>query len=259
MSTLTLAATDSFTMFRRALRHMQRFPLMTLSSLLVPVLFLLLFVYVFGGEIESGFPPGTTYLDYVVPGIVIMAVCAGAGQIAVGVTTDASTGMMARLRSMAISRGSVLTGHVAGSVLKIMISVTLVFGLAFLMGFRSDAGLTGWLGVAGMTALLAVAVSWMSVPLGLVAKTPAGSNSLSLIIQFLPFISSTFARPESMPAGVRWFAENQPFTPVIETVRALLAGDEVGRTGVIAVAWCAGLTLLGWGWARRVFNRDPVR
>jgi ABC-2 type transport system permease protein len=258
MSTLALSVTDSFTMFRRTLRHMQRFPLMTVSSLFVPVLFLLLFVYVFGGELESGFPPGLSYVDYVVPGIIIMAVCAGAGQIAVSVTTDVQTGMIARLRSMAVSRGSVLTGHVVGSVLKIMISTVLVVGIAFLIGFRPDAGPAEWVAVAGMVALLATAVSWMSVPLGLISKTPAGSNSLSLIIQFLPFLSSTFARPESMPAGVRWFAENQPFTPVIETVRGLLMGDPVGDTGWIAVAWCVGLALLGYTWARRVFSRDPV-
>jgi ABC-2 type transport system permease protein len=250
---------DSATMLRRNLRRMVRYPSMTLVLIGQPVLFLLLFVYVFGGEIEAGFPGGLTYLDYVVPGIIIMAVAAGSSQIAVGITTDVQTGIIARLRTMAVSRGSVLTGHVAGNVLKIMASSVLVFGIALLMGFRPNASPLDWLAVIGLIALLALAVSWVSVPLGLVSKTPAGANSLSLIVQFLPFVSSTFARPESMPSGVRWFAENQPYTPVIETLRGLLMGDPIGNSGIVAAAWCVGLTLGGYLWARMVFNRDPVR
>jgi len=161
---------------------------------------------------------------------------------------------------MAIFRASVLTGQVLGSLIRTLISVVLVIGVALLMGFRPTAGPVAWIAALGLIALFTFAITWMGVVFGLIGKTPAGANSLSLIFQLLlPFTSSAFVRPDSMPAGMRWFAEYQPFTPVIDTLRGLLLGTPIGNSAVLAVGWCVVLTLVGYLWARAVYNRDPVR
>jgi ABC-2 type transport system permease protein len=160
---------------------------------------------------------------------------------------------------MAISRASVLTGQVLGSLIRTMITIGLVIGVALLMGFRPTANPVAWLAALGVIALFTFALTWMSVVAGLVGKTPAGANSLSLIFQLLLFTSSALVRPNSMSGGVRWFAQYQPFTPVIDTVRGLLLGTPIGNSAVLAVAWCAGLTLVGYLWARAVYNRNSAR
>jgi ABC-2 type transport system permease protein len=148
---------------------------------------------------------------------------------------------------------------VLGSLIRTMISVVLVLLVALLMGFRPTANLVAWIAALGIIALLALAVTWMGVVFGLVGKTPAGANSLSLIFLLLSFTSSAFVRPDSMPTGVRWFAEYQPFTPVIDTLRGLLLGTPIGNSAVLAVSWCVGLTLVGYLWARAIYTHDPVR
>jgi len=168
-------------------------------------------------------------------------------------------GIIARFRTMAIFRASVLTGQVLGSLIRTMISVGLVIGIALLVGFRPTANPVAWIAALGVIALFAFALTWMSVVFGLVGKTPAGANSLSLIFQLLAFTSSAFVRPDSMSGGVRWFAEYQPFTPVIDTVRGLLLGTPIGNSAVLAVAWCCFLTLVGYLWARAVYNRNSAR
>jgi ABC-2 type transport system permease protein len=170
-----------------------------------------------------------------------------------------SEGIIARFRTMAISRSSVLTGQVLGSLIRTMITIGLVIGVALLMGFRPSAGPVAWIAALGIIALFTFALTWMSVVFGLVGKTPAGANSLSLIFQLLSFTSSAFVRPDSMSGVVRWFASYQPFTPVINTVRGLLLGTPIGNSAVFAVAWCCFLTLIGYLWARAVYNRNPVR
>jgi ABC-2 type transport system permease protein len=160
---------------------------------------------------------------------------------------------------MAIFRASVLTGQVLGSLIRTMISVCLVIGVMLLMGFRPTANPIAWLTALGVIALFTFALTWMAVLFGLVGKTPAGANSLSLIFQLLAFTSSALVRPDSMSTGVRWFAEYQPFTPVINTVRGLLLGTPIGNSAVLAVAWCAGLTLVGYLWARAVYNRNSTQ
>jgi ABC-2 type transport system permease protein len=172
---------------------------------------------------------------------------------------DMSEGIVARFRTMAISRSSVLTGQVLGSLIRTMITVVVVLGVALLMGFRPSAGPVAWIAALGLIALITFAITWMGVAFGLVGKTPAGANSLSLLFQLLAFTSSAFVRPDSMPAGVRWFAEYQPFTPVIDTLRGLLLGTPIGNSAILAVAWCAVLTLLGYLWSRAIYNRDPIR
>jgi ABC-2 type transport system permease protein len=168
-------------------------------------------------------------------------------------------GIIARFRTMAITRTSVLTGQVLGSLARTMVSGALVVVVAIGLGFRPTASPLEWVAVAGVFAMLTLALTWLTIAFGLQAKTPAGANSLSLIPQFLPFISSAFVPTASMPAGVRWFAENQPFTSVINTLRGLLTGTQIGSNAVVAVAWCVALMVVGYVWARARYNRYVTR
>jgi ABC-2 type transport system permease protein len=259
MTTLTLAAQDSTTMLGRELKHTIRFPLLLIGSILAPVVFLLLFVYILGGAIGDGLGAaarGAPYVDFLVPGILIMTVAAGSGTTAITVNTDMTGGIIDRFRTMPITRGAVLTGHVGGSVLRTLVTTTVVTGVALLVGFRPKASVVDWFAVAGIVAAFSFALAWLSVAFGLVAKTVSGANSSSLAIQFLlPFLSSAFVPVDSMPAGVRWFAEHQPFTPVVESVRGLLTGAPVGNTAYLALAWSAAIALGGYMWARAAFRR----
>jgi len=258
MSTLSFALRDSATMLRRDILHSLRNPPGTLTGLLVPIIMLVLFAYVFGGAIGAGLGDGA-YINYIAPGIIILTVASGCAATAINLCMDMSEGIITRFRTMAISRASVLTGQVLGSLIRTMVTIVLVLGVVLLMGFRPTTNPVAWIAALGLIALLTLAVTWMGVAFGLVGKTPAGANSLSLIFQLLSYTSSTFVRTDSMPAGVRWFAEYQPFTPVIETLRGLLLGTPIGNNAILAVAWCAGLTLIGYLWARAIYNRDPVK
>jgi ABC-2 type transport system permease protein len=262
MSMLSYAVSDSATMLRRNLRHTLRYPVTVMMSLGVPVLLLLLFVGVFGGALSAGLggaSHGGSYVDYVVPGILLMTVGYGSSTTALAVNKDMTEGIIARFRTMAISRASVLTGHVAAAVARTMVSIGLVIGVALLMGFRPAAGPVEWLAAIGVITLLILALTWPAVAIGLLAKNPEGTSSFTLIAQVLPFISSAFVPPGSMSGAVRWFAENEPFTPIIDTLRGLLTGTPIGDSAIIAVAWCAGLALAGYLWARALLHRDPVR
>ncbi|MGE5335598.1 MAG: ABC transporter permease [Nitrososphaerota archaeon] len=262
MSSLSYSLRDSATMLRRDIRHSQRYLMITLSGVLTPIIMLALFNYFFGGAIGAGLgnvAHGGAYINYLAPGIIIMTVGSGCATTAINLCTDMSEGIIARFRTMAISRASVLTGQVIGSMIRTMISVALVTGVALIMGFRPTASLIEWIAAAGIVALVALAVTWMGVVFGLVGKTPAGANSLSLIFLILAFTSSAFVSPASIPAGIRWFAEYQPFTPVIDTLRGLLLGTPIGNSAILAVAWCIGLALVGYILARVVYSRNPAR
>lgn len=266
MTTLPYAMRDSATMLRRDIRHSLRYPAMSLSSIGMPVLFLLLFAGVFGSTLTSGLGAagaaaavGGHYINYLAPGILLMTACASAEVTAVQMSTDMTEGIIERFRTMAIARASVLTGQVLGSGIRTMISGVLVVGVAVGLGFRPDANPVEWLAAAGLFAALTFALTWLAVAFGLFAKTPAGANSLSLILVVLPFVSSAFVPTASMPAGVRWFAQYQPFTPVIQTLRGLLTGTPVGTSGVVALAWCAGLAAAGYLWARSRYDRGARR
>ncbi len=262
MSTLSFALRDSATMLRRDVRHSLRNLSMTLSGLLVPIIILVLFVYVFGGAMGAGqglVAQGGAYIDYIAPGIIILTVGSGGATTAINLCMDMSEGIIARFRTMAIFRASVLTGQVLGSLIRTMISIGLVIGVALLMGFRPTANPVAWIAALGIIALFTFALTWMAVVFGLVGKTPAGANSLSLIFQLLSFTSSALVRPDLMSGGVRWFSEYQPFTPVINTLRGLLLGTPIGNSAILAVAWCTGLTLIGYLWARALYNRNSVR
>jgi ABC-2 type transport system permease protein len=254
MSTLSAAISDSATMVRRNFRHTLRYPVAMVATLGVPVILLLLFVGVFGGALGTalGF---ADYIDYLVPGIILMTVGYGCTTTALAVNKDMTAGIIDRFRSMAIARASVLTGHVVGATVRTLVSIGLVIGVAVLMGFRPVAGFADWLSVIGLLVLFVVALTWMAVAVGLVAKSPEGTSGFTLIVQVLPFLSSAFVSPESMSAPVRWFAQNEPFTPIIDTLRGLLLGSPVGDNAIVAVIWCVGIGAVGYFWARARFNR----
>lgn len=248
-------------MLRRDVRHSLRRFSMTLSGLLTPITMLVLFNYFYGGTLGAGLD-GTAhgaYINYVAPGIIIMTVGSGCATTAINLCLDMSEGIIARFRTMAIARASVLTGQVIGSLIRTMITVGLVIGVALLMGFRPTADPAAWIAALGMIALVTLAVTWMGVVFGLVGKTPAGANSLALLFLLLAFTSSAFVSTDAMPAGVRWFAEYQPFTPVINTLRGLLLGAPIGNSAVLAIAWCVALALVGYLCSRALYNRGPTR
>jgi ABC-2 type transport system permease protein len=261
MSTLAYAARDSRTMLRRNLRHMWRYPSLTLMVAGLPVVFLLLFVYVFGGTLGAGLGGvaggRAEYVEFVTPGILLIAVAAGAIGTAISVAMDMTEGIIARFRTMAIFRPSVLTGHVLGSMTQTMLSLAVVTGVALLIGFRPNATPVEWVATAGVLAMITFALTWLCVAFGLVAKTVEAASNLPQPLVFLPFLGSGFVPTESMPVGLRWFAEYQPFTPFIDTVRGLLLGTAIGDSATIAVAWCVAITLVSYLWARKLYNRDP--
>jgi ABC-2 type transport system permease protein len=254
MTTPSYAVRDSATMLRRNLKHALRYPSMTISIAGMPIIFMLLFVYVFGSAMGKGLGGGR-YIDYVAPGIVLMTAATGSIAAAVSVCMDMTEGIVARFRTMAIARVSLLTGHVLGNVITTTLSIAFVLGVALLMGFRPNASPVEWLAAAGLLVLLTLALTWLAVALGLIADRPETASNLPLPLSILPFLGSGFVPTESMSTGVRQFAEYQPFTPITETLRGLLMGEPIGHSGVIAVAWCVGITLAGYLWARRRFAR----
>ena len=262
MTALSYAVHDSATMLRRNLRHVQRYPSMTLSLVALPVIFLLLFVYVFGGTLGAGLGHGSgrdAYVNFVAPGIILLTVAGAAIATSVSVATDMTEGIIARFRTMAISRASVLTGHVLASVIEMVIAAVIVTAVAVATGFRPHADVVGWLAAAGIVVLFSLAVSWLSVALGLVARTPEGASNTPMPLMVLPFLGSGFVPVATMPIALRWFAEYQPFSPAIDTVRGLLVGGPIGHNAWLAIAWAVAIALAGYLWARKLYNRDPVR
>ncbi|ADB29182.1 ABC-2 type transporter [Kribbella flavida DSM 17836] len=252
---------DTSTMLRRNLRHALRYPSMTLGTLGMPVIMLLLFGFVFGKTFEAGLGGGGfDYLDFLVPGILLVTVGSGTVPIAVAVCTDMTEGIVARFRTMAIFRSAVLTGHVIGSVLQTLLGLALVIGVSVALGFRPSANVVEWLLAIALLTATTVALVWLAVALGLTAKTPEGASNVVLPISFvLPFLSSTFVPIESMPAGIRWFAEYQPFTPIIETLRGLLLGTPIENgNGWLAAAWCVAITTVGYFWAQSNYNKGTL-
>jgi ABC-2 type transport system permease protein len=257
MSTLTLAARDSSTMVRRQLKRLIRYPSMTVQLIITPILILILFVYVFGGTLGDGLGGGRdAYINYVVPGILLMAAATAATGTAVMVATDMTEGIIARFRTMRISRASVLTGHVVASVIQQLLGMAVVIGVALAIGFRPNATALEWLAATGMLTLFVVAITWLSVALGMKSPTPEAASNAPMPLVFLPFLGSGFVPTDSMPTVLRWFAEYQPFTPIMETVRGLLMGSPIGNSAAIATAWCAGLAVVSYLWAKNTFNKS---
>lgn len=263
MSAISLAVRDSSTMLRRNLLHARRYPSMTLNLLLTPIVLLLLFVYVFGDVMSAGISGGgadrSAYIAYIVPGLLLMTIGSTTIGTAVSVSNDMTEGIIARFRTMAIHRGSVIVGHVIGSVLQSVASVVLVGAIAVAIGFRStDATVLEWIAALALLVLFATALTWIAVGMGLVSPNAeaAGNNAMPLIL--LPLLSSAFIPVDTMPGWFQPIAEYQPFTPAIETLRGLLLGTEIGNNGWLALGWCVGLAVLGYFWSAAKFSSDPA-
>ncbi len=270
MSTVSYAIQDSATMLRRNLRRTLRYPASAAATVGIPIVFLLLFVFVFGDTMGAGLPAGYAgpagvsrgrdeYLDYVTPGIILLAAAGAAQGVAISVAMDMTEGIIARFRTMAIARVSVLTGHVVGSLLQTMIAMAVVIGVALLLGFGPTASPLEWITAVGLLAMITLALIWLAVALGLVTTSVETASNLPMPLMLLPFLGSGFVPTHSMPAGMRWFAEYQPFTPIMETLRGLLMGTPTGNSGVLAVAWCAAIGLAGYLWATRLFTERRRR
>ncbi|MFD8979564.1 ABC transporter permease [Streptomyces sp. NPDC059564] len=262
MSALSLAVRNSNTMLRRNLLHARRYPSLTLNLLLTPIMLLLLFVYIFGDVMSAGIGGGgadrSEYIAYIVPGILMMTIGSTVIGAAVSVSTDMAEGLIARFRTMAIHRGSVIIGHVVGSVLQVLASLVLVGAVAVAIGFRStDATALEWLAAFGMLALFSLALTWIAVGMGMASPNAEAASNMAMPLILLPLISSAFIPADTMPGWFQPIAEYQPFTPAIETLRGLLLGTEIGNNWWIAIVWCVGLTLLGYRWSMSLFNRDP--
>ncbi|WP_283135775.1 ABC transporter permease [Rhizohabitans arisaemae] len=250
------AITDSATMLRRQVTHIWRYPTPILTFAAVPVVFLLLFVYVLGGTMGAGIGADrAAYVGYLVPGIMITTIVGAAQGTAISVATDMTGGIIARFKTMAIARVSVLTGHVLGAMVQTFLAIAAVTAVALLIGFRPPASVPDWLGVVGVLAMFTFAITWLSVALAMATKNVATASNLPMPLMLLPFLGSGFVPTESMPTGLRWFAEHQPATPVIETLRALLAGRPAGSGFLAAAVWSAGIALVGYLCARRLYNR----
>jgi ABC-2 type transport system permease protein len=267
MSTLSYASSDSAVMFRRSLRRILRYPSMTLILVGMPLVFLLLFVYVLGGTLGAGLVPDAAgasggradYVAYVVPGILVLTVAAAAQGTAITVAMDMTEGIIARFKTMPISRSSVLTGHVLGSLVQSVAGVVVVLAVALLMGFRPSAGVVDWLLTLALIILISIAVIWLCVALGLVSKSVESASNLPMFLTLLPFFGSGFVPTKSMPVGLRLLAEYQPFTPMIEALRGLLAGVPDAGTVIIAIVWCLAISIGGYVWARILYRRPRVR
>lgn len=256
---------DSITMLRRNLLHMVRYPGLSVFTILGPVVILLLFVFVFGGTLGAGLPgvdPAAgreAYLAYVVPGILLITIAGTAGGTATTVSMDMTEGITARFRTMAISRASVLAGHVLGNTIQALIAVALVLGVSLLVGFRPTAGPTEWLAAAGIFVLVAFAINWLGVAMGMQAKSVETASNWPLLLTILPMLGSGFVPTESMPGWMQWFAQYQPFTPFIETVRGLLLGTPLGWNPVLAIAWGVAIIGVGYAWSMAIYERKSVR
>jgi len=253
-------------MLRRSLRHMQRYPSLTLMVTLMPLVFLLLFVYVFGGTLGSGLGGvagavhgggRSAYANYVAPAIILLAVAAAAQGTAIAVAQDMTEGIIARFRTMAVARSSVLTGHVVGATIQTLIGVVVVTAAAIAVGFRPHANAAEWLAAFGVVLLLTFAVTWLCVGLGLSAKSVETASNSPMFLILLPFLGSGFVPTASLPTAIRWFAEYEPFTPVNETLRGLLTGTRIGDNLVITIAWCVATAVLSYVWSRRLYEREP--
>jgi ABC-2 type transport system permease protein len=251
MSTTTAPLADARIMLRRNFKHILRNPVTIFNGALMPVVIMLMFVYVLG----NAFNVGEHYIQYATPGMVLLAIAYGLSATAVSVNSDMAKGIISRFKVMNVSRGAVLTGHVMATMLGSAAAVAVIIGMAFALGFRSAASPLDWLAAIGVIAATAFAAAWLTVALGMAAKTPESAGLTVVPLILLPFLSSAIVPAAKMGQGVRQFAEYQPFTPIIESLRGLLAGTPSGGYVAAALAWCAGITLAGYLWSRATFSK----
>jgi ABC-2 type transport system permease protein len=243
---------DTAVLLGRSMRHVTRSPDTVITVAIMPIALMLLFVYVFGGAIDTG---SEKYVNYLLPGILLITIAMGVSYTAFRLFTDMRSGIFERFQSMPIARSSALWAHVLTSVVSTLISLVLVVLVALVMGFRSPAGVLAWLGVAGILVLFTLAVTWLAVIAGLSAKTVEGAGAFSYPLIFLPFISSAFVPTDTMPAAVRAFADNQPVTSIVNTIRDLFAQQPVGSGIWTALAWCLGLLVVAYALAMATYHR----
>jgi ABC-2 type transport system permease protein len=256
---------DAITMLRRNLLHMVRYPGLSVFTIVGPVVLLLFFVFVFGGTLGAGLPGADptggreAYVAYVMPGILLLTIAGSAGGTSTTVAMDMTEGITARFRTMAISRAAVLAGHVLGNTIQALIAVALVLGVGVLIGLRPTAGPIGWIAAVGLIALIAYGITWLAVGMGMQCKSVETASNLPLLLTFLPFLGSGFVPTESMPVWLQWFAQYQPFTPFIETLRGLLLGTPLGWSPVLATGWCVVIAVAGYAWSMAIYERKSVR
>jgi len=243
---------DMSVMLGRSIRHIFRSMDTIITVCITPIAMMLLFVYVFGGAIETG---TENYINYLLPGIMLMAIGSGIAYVAYRLFTDKQRGIFERFHSMPIARSTVLWGHVLTSIISNLISVVVIILVALVMGFRSPAGILEWLTVFGILGIFTLALTWIAVIAGLAAKTPDGAGAFSYPIIFLPFISSAFVPTDTMPLAVRAFAENQPVTPIVEAIRNLLSNQPVGNDIWFALVWCIAIIVVAYFFAMRIYKR----
>lgn len=243
---------DTAVLTGRSLSHIMRSPDTIITTAVTPIAMMLLFVYVFGGAIDTG---TVSYVNYLLPGILLITIASGIAYTSYRLFLDMQGGIFERFQSMPIARSAVLWGHVLTSLVANLVSVTIVVLVALLMGFRSGAGVWAWLAVAGILVLFTLALTWLAVIAGLSAKTVDGASAFSYPLIFLPFISSAFVPTQTMPGPVRWFAENQPVTSIVDTIRDLLAQQPVGNDIWIALAWCVGILVAAYVLATASYRR----
>jgi ABC-2 type transport system permease protein len=265
MTTIAYTVSDARTMLRRNLKHQLRYPSMTLMLVGMPIVFLLLFVYVLGGQLGAGLGAEdgrSAYLNYVVPGVLLVTVAAAVQGTSIMVAMDMTGGIIDRFRTMAITRASVLTGHVLGSLIQTLAALAVLIAVAFGLGFRTTAGPLAWLATVGVLALFAFALIWLAVALGLAAKSVETASNTPMFLILLPFLGSGFVRTATMPEGLRQFSQYEPFSPVVDTVRGLLTDATVGSRAIVAVAWSLGIAAASYFWATRLYNHrraaDPA-
>ncbi|MFH8342793.1 ABC transporter permease [Streptomyces sp. AM6-12] len=252
MSTISMSLGDSAIMLRRNFKHQTRNPMSVFQAVLLPIVIMCMFVFVFGGA----FNVGGKYIDYAVPGLVVMAITYGLGPTAMSVSNDMTKGIINRFKVMDVSRGAVLTGHVVATTVRCMLACVAIIAVGFAMGFRTHASAVDWLGAIAVMALIGFAASWLTVAMGLAASTPESAGMATAPLNILPFLSSAFVPASSMGTGVRQFAEYQPFTPMIETLRGLMLGTTVSTGHLIgAFAWTVGIAVLGYVWALSSFKK----
>ncbi|MGO9963961.1 MAG: ABC transporter permease [Acidimicrobiales bacterium] len=257
MTTLAYTLSDSRVMLRRNLKHQLRYPSITVMLVGLPIVFLLLFVYVFGGQLGAGLGAHEgrhAYLEYVVPGLLLITVATVVQGTAIMVAMDMTGGVIDRFRTMAIARASVLTGHVLGSLIQTLGALAVLIGVAFAIGFHSSTGPLRWFAAIGILALSAVALIWLAVALGLAAKSVETASNTPMFLVLLPFLGSGFVPTSTMPVGLRQFAEYQPFTPVTDTVRGLLTNAAIGDHAIVAIAWSIGIAVASYLWAIHLYN-----
>lgn len=242
-------------LFGRSMRHILRSPDTIITVAIVPIMMMLLFVYVYGGAIKMSMDPNVNYVTYMLPGVLLMAIASGIAYTSLRLFMDVQGGLFARFSTMPIKRASMLWGHVLTSLVSNAISVALIILIALIIGFRSHAGILSWLAVTGILTLFTLALTWVAVLPGLTAKSMEGATAYSYPLIFLPFISSAFSPTETMPPVVRAFAENQPVSSIVTTVRALLNSEPVGNDIWVALAWCLGIMIVAYIFAMKAYTK----